>query len=592
MPVSILKLCPAAETIASDADLLARFTTNRDEVAFAELVRRHGPVVHRVCRRLIPAHADDAFQAVFLVLACRPERVRKPGAIGSWLAGVAGRVARQMRNSERCRAGHEQAAGQPEAVTPLPDTRELAAVLDDELTQLPDGLRAPVVLCLIRGRTHAQAAADLGGSVRTLRRRLDRAKELLCARLERRGVIPTVATALVAGVGEAVTAFEPELVRRTVSNVFQFLAGGAPTTVATVAAKGVVNDMTRFKLPALVATTAGILVCFGVVWSQDPLKPVDPAVQPPLRIEPPPAPTLLVPSSLGTGYVPQADVHTANFVVHAQTPVMARAIAAEAEHQRRVLALQWLGKELPAWSKPCVIRFALGQAGGGATTFTFGDGANGVPTVTSMEMALSGEFLVVMTNALPHEVTHTVLASFFGKPLPRWADEGLSLLAESATEQFNHDVRVRELLNAGRGIRLRVLVRMTEYPKDMIVLYAQGHSLTRFLAGRTKGVPVLMDVPVLGDLFKKNAENEGRRRLLTFLHVGTQGNTAESWNKAAKEVYGFESIDDLEEAWLEWLKKPISELQQPPDSPPRATKPKPDSLHQIPPTELPLPRGW
>ena len=590
MPVSVRKLCPPAESVLSDGDLLARFSSARDEAAFAELVRRHGPVVHRVCRRLVPAHADDAFQAVFLVLACRPERVRAPGAVGSWLVGVAGHVARQMRHAERRRAVHERAAGRHESCDPRADAHELAAILDDELTRLPDGLRAPVVLCLMRGRTHAQAATDLGGSVRTLRRRLDRAKELLRARLERRGVIPAVATALVAGIGEAVGAVPPVLTRQTVANVFQFLAGGAPTAPVVVVAKGVVNDMARFKVPALLAPAAAVLVCLGFVWSQDPLKPIDP----PLREIPPtvapPAPTL-IPSWDGKGYVPQADAHTANFVVHAQTPVIARAIAAEAEHQRRVLALQWLGKELPAWSKPCVIRFSLGQAGGGATTFTWSNGANGAPTVTSMEMTLSGEFLVVMTNALPHEVTHTVLASFFGKPLPRWADEGLSLLAESETEQFNYDVRVRELLNAGRGIRLRVLVRMTEYPKDVIVLYAQGHSLTRFLAGRTKGVPVLMDVPILGDLFKKNAENEGRRRLLTFLYTGTEGNTAASWDKAAKEVYGFESINDLEEAWLEWLKKPISALQPPSDSTPRAPKANPGSLHQIPPTELPLPRG-
>src|SRR5579885_2581487 len=88
-----------------DADLLRRFVADRDPDAFAELVRRHGPVVYRVCRRLLgPAAADDAFQATFLVLATRPGSVRQAGSVGSWLVGVAGRVARQMRKRDR-RAG-------------------------------------------------------------------------------------------------------------------------------------------------------------------------------------------------------------------------------------------------------------------------------------------------------------------------------------------------------------------------------------------------------------------------------------------------------------------------------------------------------
>lgn len=87
---------------APDADLLRRFIHGRDPDAFAELVRRHGPVVYRVCRRLLgPSSADDAFQATFLILATRPESVRTAGSVGSWLVGVAGRVARQMRKRER-----------------------------------------------------------------------------------------------------------------------------------------------------------------------------------------------------------------------------------------------------------------------------------------------------------------------------------------------------------------------------------------------------------------------------------------------------------------------------------------------------------
>ena len=91
---------------APDSELLARFVSARDEAAFAELVRRHGPTVYRVCRRVVgPAAADDAFQATFLVLATRADRVRKAASVGSWLFGVAGRVARQMRKRDARQGG-------------------------------------------------------------------------------------------------------------------------------------------------------------------------------------------------------------------------------------------------------------------------------------------------------------------------------------------------------------------------------------------------------------------------------------------------------------------------------------------------------
>src|SRR5437763_85987 len=98
MSARVLQLLSAASADPADADLLGRFVATRDEAAFAELVRRHGPAVLRVCRRVAgPSSADDAFQAAFLVLACRAKSVRKAGSVGSWLIGVAGRVARQMR---------------------------------------------------------------------------------------------------------------------------------------------------------------------------------------------------------------------------------------------------------------------------------------------------------------------------------------------------------------------------------------------------------------------------------------------------------------------------------------------------------------
>jgi hypothetical protein len=176
---------------------------------------------------------------------------------------------------------------------------------------------------------------------------------------------------------------------------------------------------------------------------------------------------------------------------------------------------------------------------GGATTFTFGsDGTR--PVVTSLRMEIRGDVRQLLYSVLPHEVTHTVLAHHFGRPVPRWADEGGSVLSENDDERFSHDVRCRELLNAGRGIRLRVLFKMTEYPRDMIVLYAQGYSITDYLV-------------------KKGGDGrEGRAKLLQFLGYGMQGNTVEGWNAAARQVYGFDTVDAMEEAWLTALRTPPS----------------------------------
>jgi hypothetical protein len=238
-----------------------------------------------------------------------------------------------------------------------------------------------------------------------------------------------------------------------------------------------------------------------------------------------------------------------------------------------------------------VIRFGQeNDRSGGSTTFTFGKNKDGAPVLATAEMELRGPFVLTLASTLPHEVAHTVLASYFGKSVPRWADEGAAVLSESDDEQANHDVRARELLGAGRAIRLKVLFRMTEYPRDMIVLFAQGHSVTRFLASKpAPGVPFLKDLPHVGRLFE-NPGADGHRLLVAFLQLGSDGNTAESWDKAAKTVYRFESVDALEEAWLEWLAKPESALTRKE----MATRPAPAAKSSggdlIPPVTLPAVR--
>jgi len=160
--------------------------------------------------------------------------------------------------------------------------------------------------------------------------------------------------------------------------------------------------------------------------------------------------------------------------------------------------------------------------------------------VASQRMEIRGDTRQLLNSVLPHEVTHTVLAHHFGRPVPRWADEGGSVLSENDEERYQHDVRCREILNAGRAFVLRTLFRMTEYPRDMSVLYAQGYSVTAFLVEKGGG------------------GREGRGKLLQFLGSGMQGNTTESWNESARRTYGFDSVDGMERAWLDSLRTPPS----------------------------------
>jgi RNA polymerase sigma factor (sigma-70 family) len=186
---SLLGAASVAET--TDAQLLARFVAERDEAAFAEIVRRHGPMVHGVCRRMLGnAHdAEDAYQATFLVLSKRAGFVRKGGALSSWLHGVALRVAARLRQQVRKRTDQSPLpADVPQAERDDVSWREVRLLLDEELARLPEQFRLPMILCYLEGKTRDEAAEELGWSLTTFRGRLERGRERLRRRLERRGV--------------------------------------------------------------------------------------------------------------------------------------------------------------------------------------------------------------------------------------------------------------------------------------------------------------------------------------------------------------------------------------------------------------------
>jgi RNA polymerase sigma factor (sigma-70 family) len=191
----------AAES--ADGDLLERFATSHEEEAFAVLVRRHGPLVLGVCRRLLhnSSDADDAFQATFLALARQAGSAGRCASLGTWLYRVAYRTALKARSRADARRRREQLAAPRPQSDPLAEVtgRELLTVLDEELQRLPERLRAPLVLCYLQGKTRDEAAHDLSCSLGTVKRLLEQGRTTLQARLSRRGI--SLAALLAAGVG-------------------------------------------------------------------------------------------------------------------------------------------------------------------------------------------------------------------------------------------------------------------------------------------------------------------------------------------------------------------------------------------------------
>jgi RNA polymerase sigma factor (sigma-70 family) len=272
----IRALIGVREADEEDARLLERFATGREEAAFAALVQRYGRLVFGVCRRVLrhAQDAEDAFQATFLVLADKAASVRKREALAAWLYGVAYRVAVKARADAARRRRQERQAPAMPTTEPCADlmARELAQVLDEELSGLPERYRSPVVLCCLAGKTQEQAARELGWPPGSMSRWLTRGKEMLRRRLLRRGVAlsaPLLGTALAGLSAEAAPALP--LAAATTKAAAGWVAGRAAGLVsARVAAltEGVVRTMVVTKmsltkvlllLVGLTATGAGVL---------------------------------------------------------------------------------------------------------------------------------------------------------------------------------------------------------------------------------------------------------------------------------------------------------------------------------------------
>ena len=221
-----------------------------------------------------------------------------------------------------------------------------------------------------------------------------------------------------------------------------------------------------------------------------------------------------------------ASHRTANFIVRAPTPEFARAVGQAAENLRRDLAIQWTGQAMPNWAARCPITVRVGPSlgAGGATSFVFELGE-----VFRWQMSVQGTRERILDSVLPHEITHTVFATHFRAPLPRWADEGACTTVEHISEKSKQKKLLVRFLKTGRGISFSRMFAMKEYPSDVLPLYSQGYSLARFLIA-----------------------SGNKREFMAF--VG-QGMKTEDWSLAVREFYGDENLRALQDRWLDWVRR-------------------------------------
>jgi len=220
-----------------------------------------------------------------------------------------------------------------------------------------------------------------------------------------------------------------------------------------------------------------------------------------------------------------ASYRTANFIISAPTPAFAKKTGDLAEKYRRELAIEWLGHELPRWRRPCPVTVEVGRMGaGGATSFMFD---NGRPF--NWTMNIQGPPDRVLDAVLPHEITHTIFATHYGRPLPRWADEGACTTVEHISERKKQQRMLITFLTTGRGIAFNKMFAMTEYPHDVMPLYSQGYSLARYLIAQG-----------------------GKQKFVKYVGDGMNFN---NWTAATQKHYQFKSLSELQTTWLDWVRR-------------------------------------
>ncbi len=217
---------------------------------------------------------------------------------------------------------------------------------------------------------------------------------------------------------------------------------------------------------------------------------------------------------------------TANFLVTAADKEVAEKVALTAEKYRKELAVYWLGRPMPNWSRPCRVSVNVGALGaGGQTTFQFVNGE-----VINWRMSVQGSLERILDSVIPHEVNHTIFACHFRRPLPRWADEGAATLFEHESEKIKQLHLLNQVIrDQGQHFSLHELLSMKDYPEDprrMLTLYAQGFTLVDFLV-----------------------QQKGQKVYLQLLNAAEE----EGWEEAIRNHFDHEGIAALERNWRGWV---------------------------------------
>jgi RNA polymerase sigma factor (sigma-70 family) len=303
---------------AGDAELLGRFLAHRDERAFEALVRRHGPMVLGVCRRVLrnEADAEDAFQATFVVLVRKAHAVAPRSGVGNWLYGVAHKTALKARAMSSRRRARERQAGAAPRNAADETWAPLLGALDDELSALPEKYRTAIVLCDLEGLSYRQAAARLGCPQGTLSGRLTRGRALLARRLARRGLtVPAAALAALLAC-EATATLPPPLLAAALRAARPLKALALSAQVASLA-EGTLKMMllSKLKSVAIGPLVVTLVVAAGWAWAaRSSAQPTDQGGAAPRTEEGAPAP-----AAKGPADVRRAGFDEAEFVFLAES---------------------------------------------------------------------------------------------------------------------------------------------------------------------------------------------------------------------------------------------------------------------------------
>ncbi|MEM7782603.1 MAG: hypothetical protein AAF623_04555, partial [Planctomycetota bacterium] len=233
-----------------------------------------------------------------------------------------------------------------------------------------------------------------------------------------------------------------------------------------------------------------------------------------------------------------APVESENFIVYANDAQLAAKVSRQAERFRKDLSIQWLGRTLDKWHDKCPIEVQVKPLAGGETSFGFVRDRFGKGQPMDWQMKIFGPPDRLLDAVLPHEITHTIFATHFGQPLPRWADEGACTTVEHESERRKNHQMLMQFLSAKptKGIPFNQMFQMRRYPADPLPLYAQGHSLAKYLI-----------------------QEKGKIHFVNFIARGLELEKSQSvlkaWNSSVEEFYAYRSLSDLQLKWIAWVEK-------------------------------------